>query len=671
MKKIFTFIGTYIFFNTISVFAAGGPDAYGYTWKDSNDPGGPVYTWFDISTVGTPITGLADDNAALSLISIGFNFHYYWSDYNKIKVGSNGWLSFDNPGNIASCFPNTPTAGGANNILAAFMTDLTFIGAGNIAQCYYWTNFTDSFIVQYSDAPYWQAAVPGYTPGTSTFQVLLCGLDSSITFQYQTVTPVNDILGCNDFVVGIENNSGSIGLGVYLDVMPPTSYAIKFDYPTVVLIAVQDATPFWNQVSGSKGVIVGAGSFPLQSNIKNVGNTNITTTTTISAQIRDLAFVLVYSDADTVLTLNAGASSIRTFNPPTLLTSGSYSFLVSTNNVNDINPTNNQTISEIVVVNACSPTALTYHSANPPDQSVSWNGGLGTDDGMAVFYKPPVYPITINSLEYYIQANTSDGFDARIYANDGPFGAPGTLLSSTSIASAAVVPGGWNIVNLGLPVVIDTAGFYVVWLQTGPSISIGLETTFPISRNTYEILDGAWSEYRSNEDQDAAFKVNITPPGLDNSTSLTGVTITATQAGATYQWLDCDSSYVAIPGATSQNFTPVANGNYAALINFAGCADTTACVLVNSIGIEETLLNNAKVYPNPTESFMNIQLIGNLEMQDISVQVTDIAGKIISLPYQLNMNMIRLNTESLSSGIYTYQIGENEEVYAIGKFVKQ
>ena len=42
--------------------ATGGPDQYGYLWKDSAEPDGPVYEWIDITSIGTLMTGLADDN---------------------------------------------------------------------------------------------------------------------------------------------------------------------------------------------------------------------------------------------------------------------------------------------------------------------------------------------------------------------------------------------------------------------------------------------------------------------------------------------------------------------------------------------------------------------------------------------------------------------------------
>ena len=87
-----------IVFSLLTVTASaltGGPDAYGYVWEDSNEPGGPAYSWVDITNTGTLVSGLADDNS-VGMFPMGMSFHYYWGDYSQIKIGSNGWIGFEN-----------------------------------------------------------------------------------------------------------------------------------------------------------------------------------------------------------------------------------------------------------------------------------------------------------------------------------------------------------------------------------------------------------------------------------------------------------------------------------------------------------------------------------------------------------------------------------------------
>ncbi len=133
-------------------WGTGGPDAYGYTWIDSDTAGGPVFDWVDISGTGTQITGLGDDNI-VGPFPVGFDFPYYWYPVNQVFVGSNGYIAFHDNTMAASPFPPVPGTQGPNNTLAPIMSDLDPSAGGTV---WYWTNAAaDSFIVQYSGIGFW------------------------------------------------------------------------------------------------------------------------------------------------------------------------------------------------------------------------------------------------------------------------------------------------------------------------------------------------------------------------------------------------------------------------------------------------------------------------------------------------------------------------------------
>ena len=55
MKKALTLLISVI--GSLGLQAAtGGPDQYGYIWKDSAEPDGPVYSWVDITATGMAMT---------------------------------------------------------------------------------------------------------------------------------------------------------------------------------------------------------------------------------------------------------------------------------------------------------------------------------------------------------------------------------------------------------------------------------------------------------------------------------------------------------------------------------------------------------------------------------------------------------------------------------------
>lgn len=76
---------------------------------------------------------------------------------------------------------------------------------------------------------------------------------------------------------------------------------------------------------------------------------------------------------------------------------------------------------------------------------------------------------------------------------------------------------------------------------------------------------------------------------VDMNVTQTGVTLTADQNNATYQWIDCDNNNSPISGETNQSYTPTVTGNYAVEITLNGCNSVSECVLVDFTGVDELL----------------------------------------------------------------------------------
>jgi hypothetical protein len=133
------------------ILTTGGPDAFGYSYTDSNEPGGPAYNFEDISATGTPLS-LGDDQMS-GAIPIGFTFTYYGSGYTDVYVSSNGFLSVL-AGQYNACCSGQPIPGmgDPNGIISAWWTDL-YPPNGQIDYQTLGTAPTRRFIVQFTDVP--------------------------------------------------------------------------------------------------------------------------------------------------------------------------------------------------------------------------------------------------------------------------------------------------------------------------------------------------------------------------------------------------------------------------------------------------------------------------------------------------------------------------------------
>ena len=506
MKKTLhrSFFAFLTFLLAFSALQAQGPDAYGYTWKDSDDPQGPVFDWIDITAVGTEVTGLGDDNSS-GPVQMGMDFHFYWSDFSQIKFGSNGWLSFDNVSNIASCFPSIPTPNASNNLICPLMADLNFDGGspGKMFTFHDDTPGDEKFIISYENVTFWTQGNPIF--GSNTFQVILSNADSSITFQYATMdTDFTYTCTTNSKVVGgIENLTGDIGLELFNGTMPPSNYAVKFYYPQVITLSIIDAAPTSNQNEDNEGVFLLPNEIVnLTSTISNTGNADITTQTPVAATVTLFGGPAVYTDIQAVSSLAVGESQTVDFAPVNVdWDPGTYYYTVQADNDDDINPSNDQNNTELNVVDLSAETlTLGYAVGVNSGGTIQWNGGGDGTGGAGIEIEPPFYPAVVTGFEVGIAAGSVDGFTIRLFDDDGPNGGPGTELTSLSMPPGGYVAGAWNPIDFDTPVSITDGSFYLGWFMEGPTVAMFVETEGPIANRTYEILSNSWAKYRTVAD---------------------------------------------------------------------------------------------------------------------------------------------------------------------------
>lgn len=526
MKVIYTtifffFICSSLALQSVNAQTSGGPDDYGYSWKNSDDAEGPAYEWIDISESGTEITGLADDNS-VAFVDIGFEFQYYWLTFNSIKIGSNGWLSFNNVANVAHCFPNIPTSGNGNNLLCPLMTDLNFADSGNPGRVVYQNLMDGRFVVSYIDVPFWIASTPpapAYT-GSNTFQVILDSNDNSITFNYEAVE--NGVYDPNapcteDAVIGIENSTGTIGLEIAVQLIPEDQTAIRFEYPDTVTFSITDVNADWNIDSHNAGVFfLPDDDIPVSAGLTNSGNVTIESTVSVLARISAPGVNYIQSasyeepiEVDETIELEL---------PPVTATGepnvpGTYTMDILANVSNDLVSGNNNNVSEFSVLDISDPAGITfsYVTGDAATTQASWTNG-GGNSGMAIYIEPPYYPAVIDAVEIFAIGDASGGLDdsytVQVYDDNGDDSAPGSLMRIEVVEGGSYnAAGEWVNTPLSTPLTINSGGVYVAWVMQGNTLAIGTETTAPISRRTFELISDNFAQYRSNDDADIMMRV--------------------------------------------------------------------------------------------------------------------------------------------------------------------
>jgi hypothetical protein len=170
---------------------------------------------------------------------------------------------------------------------------------------------------------------------------------------------------------------------------------------------------------------------------------------------------------------------------------------------------------------------------------------------------------------------------------------------------------------------------------------------WPLNGQTYS-QSGTYTDTIVNSAGcDSIATLNLTVSSLDTTVQNAAGVLSATQTAAVYQWINC-ATLLPISGAVSQNFVPTLNGNYAVIIQFENCTDTSVCIEYASASIDQQEEIEFSVSPNP--SLGEIQLSFPTPFSGM-IRFTDLQGKILYSQVSEAQSLITINTRTFEAGI--------------------
>lgn len=173
-----------------------GGDNYGHIWKDSDEPGGPTFDWIDITATGSQIN-ITGDNFTSDAVNIGFSFPFYGSEYNQLRVCTNGWISFTSF--LFHSFNYAlPSMYAPRCMIAPLWDDLNFQTDSKV----YYELQGNKFIILFENV----YCLSG--EGPYTFQVILYD-NENIKLQYLNLQNL-----VHNYTVGIQNYQKNDGLTI-------------------------------------------------------------------------------------------------------------------------------------------------------------------------------------------------------------------------------------------------------------------------------------------------------------------------------------------------------------------------------------------------------------------------------------------------------------------------
>ena len=173
----------------------------------------------------------------------------------------------------------------------------------------------------------------------------------------------------------------------------------------------------------------------------------------------------------------------------------------------------------------------------------------------------------------------------------------------------------------------------------------GIPFTQAIGTTTYSVI-GTNLSGCSNTDH-----IDVTVFALpDTSITLNAGSATANDTNATYQWINCTTG-VLVSGETSQSLSNY-SGYFALVVNQNGCQDTSSCFLLSTVDVLSSVIDDVRIYPNPSKGQFFIDLGAETEG---ALLIMDSMGKQV-VSCRLQGQICKVSLPNATSGIYFFKI---------------
>lgn len=624
--------------------AANGAGAFNYTRtlpnSSVNAAGGTVYlTYWDN----------VDDNVSApeSTFPIGTGVATITVQYNLPDVNSISWWTAPTGGTQLGTAPTLETVGTSVLPSPAATGTYTFYAQTTKNGCNSVTRSPLVVTVLNNPEPVITASNPVLCNGSSIFLI-----SSSATGNVwsTSATATNDSLSVNaagSYTVTVTDANGCVGTSA--------PYVT-----TITALPVVSAGTDQTVCANSNVTLVGSGTPTLTWNNNVTNNTPFVATATNSYIVTGTA-ANGCVNRDTV-TVTVNALPVPVIAGDLAICSGDSTLLVASAATGIVWSTSPTATNDSIYVDAAGSYTVTQTDANgcvgtsaPAVVTINALPTINAGADIAVCQNGQAILFATGGQTYTWTGNITNGVSfvataTNSYVVTGT-DANGCMDKDTVVVTVNPLPtveAGANQTLCGSGSVTLTATGATVYSWNNGVVN-GTPFTAPVGTNVY-VVTGIDALGCANTDV-VTVTVNNVP--VATATAANQLTIVASPAGMSYQWIDCATN-TPILGANNQTFTATENGSYKVIVTgMGGCADTSACVNINSVGLENNQADlGISLYPNPTTGNVFVNMPAT---EEATITVFDAQGKVVmTLENAQNGSVIELS--EVQYGMYMIQV---------------